>query len=52
MPIGTSIKTINPLVFVFKHFMGKLRQQPDVYPIKYYKKQNPHRKSKQHPMVK
>jgi len=29
---------LNPLLQVVKSFIGKLRQNPDVYPIKYYKK--------------
>lgn len=31
-------KTDHILVQVVKRFIGKLRQNPDIYPIRYYKK--------------
>lgn len=31
-------KTGNIVVLAIKSFIGKLRQNPDIYPIRYYKK--------------
>ena len=31
---------INPIVYAITSFFNKLRQNPNVYPIKYYKKTN------------
>ena len=31
---------INPLAYAIINFFNKLRQNPDMYPIKYYKKSN------------
>jgi hypothetical protein len=31
-------KTDHILVQVIKNFIGKIRQNPDIYPIRYYKK--------------
>ncbi len=42
----------NPLLQVVKSFLGKLRQNPDVYPIKYYKKGKQFRRKWQTPLVK
>jgi hypothetical protein len=41
----------NPVATLVKNFIGKLRQSPEVYPIKYYKKGKPHNKRWQ-PQVK
>ncbi len=32
----------HPLLQLLKDFMNKLRQNPNVYPIRYYKKHRPH----------
>ncbi len=42
----------NPLLQVFKSFIGKLRQSPDIYPIRYYKKGKQFRRKWQSPIVK
>ncbi len=42
----------NPLIQVVKNFIGKLRQNPDVYPIRYYKKGKQFRRKWQGPLVK
>jgi hypothetical protein len=42
----------NPIVQVVKNFIGKLRQNPDVYPIRYYKKGKQFRRKWQTPLVK
>jgi len=44
-------KTINPVAYLFKIVINKFRQQPDIYPIKYYKKNRIHRKNKQSQFV-
>ncbi len=43
---------IHPLVQIIKSFMGKIRQNPDVYPIRYYKKGKQFRRKWQGPIVK
>ncbi|MEI8053582.1 MAG: hypothetical protein WCH52_07525 [Bacteroidota bacterium] len=35
----------NPLAYAIMSFFNKLRQNPDIYPIKYYKKGNRYRRS-------
>lgn len=35
----------NPLVYAIINFINKLRQSPDLYPIKYYKKTNRHKQN-------
>jgi hypothetical protein len=42
----------NPLLQGIKNFLGKLRQSPDIYPIKYYKKSKRFRRHWQAPLVK
>jgi hypothetical protein len=42
----------NPLLQVVRNFIGKLRQNPDVYPIRYYKKGKQFRRKWQQPLVK
>ncbi|MGC4101027.1 hypothetical protein [Ferruginibacter sp.] len=42
----------NPLLQAFKNIIGKLRQNPDVYPIRYYKKGKQFRRKWQTPLVK
>ncbi len=44
--------TANIFLQVVKNFIGKLRQSPDVYPIKYYKKGRHYRRNWQSPLVK
>lgn len=44
--------TKNLLVQVVRNFLGKLRQNPDVYPIRYYKKGKQFRRKWQGPLVK
>lgn len=38
-------KTTHPVLFVIRNFIGKLTQQPGIYPIKHYKKAVRARKS-------
>ena len=45
-------KPAYPLVQLIKKFIGKLRQSPDIYPIRYYKKSRRFRRHWQGPMVK
>jgi hypothetical protein len=45
-------KTKNLLVQVVMNFLGKIRQNPDVYPIRYYKKGKQFRRKWQGPLVK
>ena len=45
-------QSANSLTQVVKNFIGKLRQSPDVYPIKYYKKGKQFRRKWQAPLVK
>jgi len=45
-------QSANLIVQVVKNFIGKLRQNPDVYPIKYYKKGRQFRRKWQEPSVK
>jgi hypothetical protein len=49
-----SVKTQSASVLTqfFKNVMDKLRQSPDVYPIKYYKKGKQYRRKWQAPLVK
>jgi hypothetical protein len=42
----------NPLFGLLRSFVGKLRQNPDIYPIKYYKKGKQFRRKWQGPLVK
>ena len=30
--------TVHPVIYFFKNILSKFTQQPDIYPIKYYKK--------------
>ena len=53
------MSTLNPqkpathtIIQVVKNFIGKLRQNPDVYPIRYYKKSRRFRRNWQGPIVK
>ena len=48
-PVGSAI---NPFVRVVRNFIGKLRQSPDIYPIRYYKKSRRFRRNWQGPIVK
>jgi hypothetical protein len=41
-----------PVLQALKNFVGKLRQSPDVYPIRYYKKGKQFRRRWQSPLVK
>ena len=34
-----------PLIQAFKNFLLKIRQNPEIYPIRYYKKNNRYRKT-------
>jgi hypothetical protein len=45
-------QSANIIVQAVKSFIGKLRQSPDVYPIKYYKKGRQFRRKWQEPTVK
>lgn len=42
----------HPVIQVVKNFINKLRQNPEVYPIKYYKKGQRFRRNWKSPMVK
>jgi hypothetical protein len=44
--------SIHPLLQIVKSFMSKIRQSPDVYPIRYYKKGKQFRRKWQGPIVK
>ncbi len=44
--------TIHPVVYALKKFFSKLRQNPEIYPIKYYKKGQRFRRNWKQPMVK
>jgi hypothetical protein len=46
-PVGT-----NPIVLVFRNIINKLRQNPEIYPIKYYKKSPRFRRNWKTPLVK
>ncbi|MEI8058746.1 MAG: hypothetical protein WCG67_01210 [Ferruginibacter sp.] len=48
----TQSSSINPIVQMLNSFMSKLRQNPDVYPIRYYKKGKQFRRKWQGPFVK
>ena len=48
----THVNHTNPIVQLVKNFISKLRQHPDVYPIKYYKKGQRFRRNWKAPMVK
>jgi hypothetical protein len=43
---------IHPIVYAVRNLFEKLRQNPEIYPIKYYKKSQPHRKNWKAPLVK
>ena len=42
----------HPIVQMVKNFINKLIQNPEVYPIKYYKKNHRHKRHWKTPMVK
>ncbi len=42
----------HPIVHLIKGFINKLRQNPEVYPIKYYKKSPRFRRNWKSPLVK
>lgn len=42
----------NPLLQSIKNFFSRLRQNPEVYPIRYYKKSKRFRRNWQAPLVK
>ena len=42
----------HPIVQMLKSFINKLVQNPEIYPIKYYKKNHRHRRNWKSPMVK
>jgi hypothetical protein len=42
----------NPLLQGIRNLLGKLRQNPEVYPIRYYKKSKRFRRHWQAPLVK
>ena len=42
----------HPVVQLVKNFISKLMQNPDVYPIKYYKKNHRYKRNWKSPMVK
>ncbi|MFT3909535.1 MAG: hypothetical protein QM737_08930 [Ferruginibacter sp.] len=49
----TQTSHTHPIVQMVKNFFNRLRQNPDVYPIKYYKKGGHRsRRAMKYPMVK
>lgn len=46
------IAHVHPIVQMVKNFFSKLRQNPEVYPIKYYKKGQRYRRNWKTPIVK
>lgn len=42
----------NPVIYVIKGWLNKLRQNPEVYPIRYYKKGRRFRRNWHSPLVK
>ncbi|MBS1733600.1 MAG: hypothetical protein JST02_09915 [Bacteroidetes bacterium] len=48
----TKANHTHPIVQMIKSFLNKLVQNPEVYPIKYYKKNQRHRRSWKTPIVK
>jgi hypothetical protein len=45
-------QSVNPLLQVVKNLFSKLRQNPDIYPIRYYKKGKQFRRRWQNQLVK
>lgn len=45
-------QSANLITQLVRNFISKLRQNPDVYPIKYYKKGRQYRRKWQAPLVK
>ncbi len=43
---------LNPLLYLIRNMISKLKQNPDVYPIRYYKKSKRFRRNWQAPLVK
>ena len=43
---------VNPLIHAVRTFINKLRQNPEVYPIKYYKKGQRFKRNWKTPIVK
>ncbi len=52
MPNTKSQTNRNPVIQVIRNFVDRLRQHPDIYPIKYYKKGKQFRRNWQSPLVK
>ena len=48
----TESNQINPIVYAITTFFNKLRQNPNVYPIKYYKKANRFKRSRKSTLLK
>ncbi len=48
----TRTDNTHPIMQILKNFINKLRQNPEVYPIKYYKKSQRFRKNWKTPLVK
>lgn len=48
----TQRQHVHPIMYALKTFISKLRQNPEVYPIKYYKKSPRFRKNWKSPVVK
>jgi hypothetical protein len=45
-------QSTNALAQVIRNFIGKLKQNPDIYPIRYYKKNRRFRRDFEGPAVK
>ena len=52
MPNVKSKTSSNALLQTIRSFVGKLRQSPDIYPIKYYKKGKQFRRHWHSPLIK
>lgn len=48
----TRTDNAHPVMQILKNFINKLRQNPEIYPIKYYKKSQRFRKNWKNPLVK
>ena len=52
MPVNKNQTQPNALLKVIKTMMDKFRQNPDIYPIRYYKKSSRFRRHWQGPLIK
>ena len=52
MPVNNQSYPANPVLKVIKMLMEKMRQNPEIYPIRYYKKSSRFRRHWQGPLIK